>query len=214
MGILLRMSNAGEFIPTRQSLLSRLKDWNDQEGWKVFFDTYWKLIYNAALKAGLTDAEAQDVVQETILSVLKSMPRFEYDARKGSFKVWLMRLTSWRITDQLRRRQKGIEQKRRAAETSTRTETIERVADPVGLKLEALWDDEWEKNLIEAAIERVKRKVDPKHYQAFDLYVFKKWPVSRVARTLRINPGKVYLVKHRINNLIRKEITYLQNRPI
>jgi RNA polymerase sigma-70 factor (ECF subfamily) len=208
------MSDAGEFIPTRQSLLSRLKDWNDQEGWKVFFDTYWKLIYNAAIKAGLTDAEAQDVVQETVLSVLKSMPSFEYDARKGSFKVWLLRLTSWRITDQLRRRQKGIDQKRRVAETSTRTGTVERLADPVGMKLEELWDDEWENNLMEAALERVKRKVDPKHYQAFDLYVFKKWPVSKVAYTLKINPGRVYLVKHRINNLIRKELAHLQARPI
>lgn len=32
-------------IPTRKSLLGRLKDWEDQESWHVFFDTYWKLIY-------------------------------------------------------------------------------------------------------------------------------------------------------------------------
>jgi hypothetical protein len=29
-----------EFIPTRYSLLSRLQDWDDQESWKDFFDTY------------------------------------------------------------------------------------------------------------------------------------------------------------------------------
>jgi hypothetical protein len=51
------MNEAAEFIPTRQSLLSRLKDWNDKESWEAFFDTYWKLIYNAAIKAGLTDAD-------------------------------------------------------------------------------------------------------------------------------------------------------------
>ncbi len=208
------MNDVSEFIPTRQSLLSRLKDSSDEEGWKVFFDTYWKLIYNAALKAGLTDAEAQDVVQETVLSVLKSMPRFEYDAQKGSFKAWLMRLTRWRITDQLRRRQRGVEQKRRGPGASTETATVERIADPVGLQLESVWDEEWEKNLMEAAIDRVKRKVDPKQYQAFDLYVFKKWPVSKVAQKLRINPGRIYLVKHRINNLIKKEITYLKTKPI
>src|SRR5262245_37419305 len=49
-------------IPTRQSLLVRLKDWDDSTSWKDFFDTYWKLIYGVARKAGLTDAEAQDVV--------------------------------------------------------------------------------------------------------------------------------------------------------
>src|ERR1039457_3530753 len=97
------MKSANEMIPTRQSLLSRLKDWNDHEGWKVFFDTYWRLIYNTAVKAGLTDAEAQDAVQETVISVMKSMPTFEYESRHGSFKSWLLRLTSWRIRSEERR---------------------------------------------------------------------------------------------------------------
>src|SRR5688572_618544 len=35
-----------EFIPTRQSLLSRLRDWDDRESWNDFFETYWKLIYS------------------------------------------------------------------------------------------------------------------------------------------------------------------------
>jgi len=206
--------SANEPIPTRQSLLSRLKDWNDQESWKVFFDTYWRLIYNTAVKAGLTDAEAQDVVQETVLSVLKTMPKFEYDSEKGSFKTWLLQLTGWRITDQLRKRQRGIDQRKPPTRTSTRTATIERVADPVGLRLEATWNEEWERNLVEAAMERVKRKVDPKHYQVFDLCVVKDWSSARVARALKVNRGQVYLIKHRINNLIKKEIAYLQAKPI
>ena len=201
-------------IPTRQSLLSRLKDWNDQESWKVFFDTYWRLIYNAAVKAGLTDAEAQDVVQETVISVLKTMPKFEYDAERGSFKTWLLHLTGWRITDQFRKRQRGIEQQKPAVRTPTRTATVERVADPVGLKLEATWNEEWERNLMEAAVERVKRKVDPKQYQAFDLCVVKAWSPARVARALKVNRGWVYLVKHRINNMIKKEIAHLQAKLI
>jgi len=65
--------NPEELIPTRRSLLSRLKDWDDQESWKDFFDTYWKLVYGVAIKAGLSDQEAQDVVQETVLSVADVM---------------------------------------------------------------------------------------------------------------------------------------------
>jgi RNA polymerase sigma factor (sigma-70 family) len=208
------MNDVNELIPTRQSLLSRLKDWNDQESWKVFFDTYWRLIYGAALKAGLNDAEAQDVVQDTVISVLKSMPGFEYDTEKGSFKGWLLRLTSWRIADQARKRQKGIEEQPRDSDTSTKTEALERLADPVGIGLEATWDEEWEKNLLAAAVDRVKKKVDPKQYQIFDLYVLKQWPVTKVARTLKVNPGRVYLIKHRIGNLIKKEVAYLRSKPI
>ena len=53
------MKDEDELIPTRASLLSRLKDWQDKTSWKVFFDTYWILIYNAAIKAGLSEHPAE-----------------------------------------------------------------------------------------------------------------------------------------------------------
>src|SRR5206468_8670774 len=107
-----KMSETTELCPTRQSLLSRLRSWDDQESWKDFFDTYWRLIYNAAVRAGLTEPEAQDVVQETLLSVAKKIPEFKYDSRKGSFKTWLMCLIRWRIANQFRKRQRRTESPR------------------------------------------------------------------------------------------------------
>src|SRR4030095_11954380 len=60
-----------DLIPTRRRLLSRLRDWDDQESWQDFFNTYWRLIYEVALKAKLSETEAQEVVQETVISVAK-----------------------------------------------------------------------------------------------------------------------------------------------
>jgi RNA polymerase sigma-70 factor (ECF subfamily) len=208
------MQTAEELIPTRQSLLSRLKDWGDQEGWQAFFDTYWRLIYNAAIRSGLNDAEAQDVVQETVISVLKSMPTFAYDVERGSFKGWLLNLTRWRILDHLRMKHSRVQSGARDDRSPTETSEIERVPDPASLRLEETWDMEWEQNLVEAACERVKRKVDAKHYQIFDLYAFKQWPVSKVARTFGIHTGQVYLIKHRIGALVKKEISHLKQTPI
>jgi RNA polymerase sigma-70 factor (ECF subfamily) len=202
-----------DLAPTRHSLLLRLRDWNDQESWRSFFESYWKLIYTTALRAGLTEAESQDVVQETVVSVLKSLPR--YDPAKGSFKHWLLRLTEWRITDQLRRRQKCIaEPSRRRDATSSRTATVERLVDPAGLGLDQAWDEEWENNLLEVARERVKSKVDSKHYQVFDLLVFKQWPISRVVQSMRVSRARVYLIKHRVGNLFKKEVSRLRANPI
>ena len=96
-----------DLIPTRRSLLSRLRDLGDQESWSDFFHSYWRLIYEVALKAGLSDADAQEVVQETVISVAKQMPGFKYDRAKGSFKNWLQNTTRWRIQDQLRKRPRG-----------------------------------------------------------------------------------------------------------
>src|SRR5260221_10698712 len=94
-----------ELIPTRASLLQRLKDWQDHSSWQDFFDTYWKLIYGTARKSGLTDAEAQDVVQETMVLVAKQMPKFKYDPAIGSFKGWLLKTARWRIIAQFRKRE-------------------------------------------------------------------------------------------------------------
>jgi RNA polymerase sigma-70 factor (ECF subfamily) len=82
--------NEDEAIRTRATLLGRLKNWNDQASWQEFFDIYWQLIYRVARKAGLTDAEAQDVVQETLVAVAKHMPGFKYDPAVGTFKAsWI-----------------------------------------------------------------------------------------------------------------------------
>ena len=70
---------SGEIIPTRESLLSRLKDWEDDESWREFFGIYRKLLFSFAVKAGLSEQESEEVVQETIISVAKTIKEFKYD---------------------------------------------------------------------------------------------------------------------------------------
>src|SRR5215469_14339071 len=94
-------------VATRRSLIERLADWNDRKHWQEFFDGYWKLIYSAARKSGLTDAEAQEVVQETIITVVAKIVEIMNDAPIGSFKGWLLQITRWRIVDQFRKREPG-----------------------------------------------------------------------------------------------------------
>src|SRR5512140_3209724 len=84
---------AYDSVPTRSSLLSRLRNVGDDASWRLFFETYWRLIYNVARKSGLRDSDAQDIVQETVIAVARNMPQFRYDAAKGSFKHWLLLIT-------------------------------------------------------------------------------------------------------------------------
>src|SRR5687767_10386730 len=129
-------TNVNELIPTRRSLISRLKNWDDQASWNDFFQTYWQLIYGVAIKSGLTDAEAQEVVQETVILVAKKMPDFKYDPSLGSFKGWLLNTTRWRITDQLRKRKRqGV---RTFQHGDTGTAPMDRVEDPSGCELEVI----------------------------------------------------------------------------
>jgi RNA polymerase sigma factor (sigma-70 family) len=206
--------NSTDLIPTRVTLLDRLKNWEDQESWREFFNTYWKLIYEVAIKAGLTDTEAQEVVQETVILVAKKMPEFKYDPAVGSFKSWLLHTTRWRVNDQFRKRHAEREAVSRRPTDTSRTATIERVPDPAGVILDEVWNKEWQKNLFDAAIERVKAQVSARQYQMFDLYVVKEWPVGKVATRLGVNVGRVYLAKHRVSALIKKEVKKLETKLI
>ena len=192
-----------ELIPTRATLIHRLKNWQDQSSWQDFFDTYWKLIYGVAIKGGLTKAEAEDVVQETLFSVAKHMPNFKYDSKIGSFKAWLLNMTRWRITDQLRKRGYSVD-----------SQLVEELKTQSPSNLEKLWDAEWEKNLLDAAVARVKRRLDPQKYQIFDFYVNKEWAPDKVAKTFGISINQVYLAKHRVVELIKEEVNRLKAETV
>src|SRR5213083_2837939 len=157
-----------DLIPTRHSLLNRLKDWGDQTSWQDFFDTYWRLIYNVAVKAGLSDTEAQEVVQETVIAVANKIAEFKADPARGSFSAWLLHTTRWRIADQFRKRQAEAERNKAGdtpalhGEDTGLTDAVNRVPDPAGVRLEVVWNEEWEKNLMAAALEQVKLQVSPR----------------------------------------------------
>jgi RNA polymerase sigma-70 factor (ECF subfamily) len=202
-----------KFIPTRHSLLSRLKNGQDQDSWRSFFETYWRAIYSTARRSGLEDVEAQDVVQETVISVFKSIQHAGYDKSKGRFKYWLLRVTKRRIVDELRKRIKGqISLSLDSSSSKAGVEDpLQQIPDPAGCELEAIWETEWEHNLLEAALERVKQKVDAKNYQIFDLHVFKNRSVAEVAQVTNVSPARVYLVKHRIQKVLRQELEIVRN---
>ena len=188
-----------ELLPTRASLLSRIRDWQN-DSWQEFFETYWKLIYNTARRYDLSDAEAQEVVQETMIGVSRNIPSFRYEPEKCSFKTWLMNLILWRITDQLRRRKEHQPIEGKVLEIPEEREFIRN------------WDADWEKNLASAAMERVKNETTPQTFQIFAFCVLQKKGVDETARVLGLSKARVYLAKHRVYHRIAREIEALKEK--
>jgi RNA polymerase sigma factor (sigma-70 family) len=205
--------NDPDLIRTRSTLLVRLKDLQDQAGWQDFFDTYWKLIHGFAMKNGLNETEAQDVVQETMLSVSKHIQNFNYDRDKGTFRAWLLGMARWRIADQFRLRP-AIKNWRPPSESPDPAHAVplEKIADQTSLQADALWDREWKVALSEIAIANVKRSINPTHYQIFHLSTFKERPPAAIAEIYRIKVDQVYLTKHRVTEAIKEEIERLKKQ--
>jgi RNA polymerase sigma factor (sigma-70 family) len=201
----------GDSLPTRASLLGRLRDLGDSESWRDFFETYWRLIYNVARKSGLADPEAQDVVQETVIAVARKMPEFRYDPAKGSFKQWLLLVTRRRIQDSLRRLYRSVPAAAGTPEEiARRTEAIPATEPAPDMQIDATWENEWRENLFQLALTRVRLKAQPKSYQVFDYCVLQELPAGQVAKMLGLSSAQVYLARHRMSAAVRRAVRELE----
>jgi RNA polymerase sigma-70 factor (ECF subfamily) len=197
-------------VPTRRSLLSRLRDLGDDASWRAFFDTYWRLIYNVARKAGLADADAQDVVQDTVIAVARKIPEFRYDPSKGSFKQWLLLITRRRIHDHLRRLYRSasvVNSSDAQADVVEKAASEERSPD---VQIDEAWEREWRETLLQAALARVRQRCSPKHYQVFDYCVLQNLSAPEVARMLGLSAPQVYLAKHRVGLAVKRAAAELE----
>ena len=206
-------SNPDELAPTRLSLIERLRNLDDHGSWQEFFETYWKLIYCAAIKFGLSDQEAEEVVQETVIGVARKMETFRYEPRTCSFKGWLMHVTRRRVIDHLRKRQPHVKSFVPLPEDTRTTQLGLQIPDAAAeLAFNEMWDEEWGKNLADAALDRVRRRVPAEQYQIFYLHSVKNMAGRDIGELLRVSRAKVYVVCHRVGRLVKREMAMLQKR--
>jgi len=204
-------SNADEsFIPTRTTLLHRIKDWQDEESWQVFYAMYRKMTLRIARKSGLDNHAAEEILQETMLAIATSIERFKYEPQTCSFKGWLLHMIRCRIADYYRKKECRIP----SASWDLKPAQKENInADDQSVILpDKEWDKEWQQGLMDAALEKIRSKVSPRQFQIFDFYVIKEWPAKKVATTLNISMVQVYLAKYRVSNLLKKEILDLKEQ--
>ena len=204
-----------DFDRTRRSLLTRLKNWDDQQGWKEFMDRYARFIFNRALSSGLSREEAEDVVQDTVVSVAKKIPDFRYLGEKGSFQAWLVMIVKSRIVDMLRKKACRLPDSRAVmADERTGTSVAGRVPQREDeLSHERLWQQEWEEYLLEKASARVRDRVAPKHFLAFRMCTQQGKTAGEVSRALGLSLPMVYLIRHRVGRQVAAEIKLLMQGP-
>jgi RNA polymerase sigma factor (sigma-70 family) len=197
-------------IQTRPSLLKRLKSGDDAQSWEDFYRIYGKLVRDFAIQAGLTDTEADEVVQETAIAMSRHLPEYRCDPKVCRFKTWLLNQSSWRIKDQFKKRTKDKAQHHSLGHDNDETATINRVPDAAATDLDAVFETEWRKNLFTAALQRVQQKFSLKQFQIFDLVVLKEWPAAEVAKSLGVSLANVYVTRHRISAAIKNETNRLE----
>ena len=194
-------------LETRSSLINRLKATINGESWEVFFNTYWELIYNVARRKGLSEADSQDIVQETILKVHKRLARFQYHRARGSITGWLSTLPRSRLVEHYKKKQR---QPPTQQPREDEDDPLVNLADPQGPELDRIWSEEWSRSLIQRSLTFLKQQVSLKQYQIFKCHCIDEWSVKEVCDALNVNAAQVYMAKQRVGKIFAAKLERLK----
>lgn len=199
------MENLDPWITT-STVLERLQRFDDADAWAKFADRFRAPIERFARKQGLSEADSEDVAQETLLGFAKAYRENSYDRTKGRLSTWLFGI-AWRRVDHVRRKSERAFVERTAADDATAFWA----GVPDDAEASRVWDAAWEQALLERCVLRVKAEVQPATFRAFELLVLEKRSVKEVVAELGITRNAVYIAKHRVATRIRELVAELED---
>jgi len=200
------MSNAPS-CETSTTLLGKLRRGPvDQAAWAEFVDRYSPRIYGWCRHWNLQEADARDVTQNVLLKLAEKMRTFSYD-RSKTFKGWLWTLVhnAWQdfVTSQ-RREPRGSGD----SDVLAGLYTVEAREE-----LTSRLQEEFDRELLEEAMVRVRLRVEPRTWDAFRLLAQEGRTGSEVARTLQMKVATVYVARSKVQKMIQDELRKLDQPP-
>ena len=185
---------------TRASLILRLPTKADAQAWREFVAIYEPFLHRFVRRQGLQDADARELVQDVLLSVVQAVGHWQSDATRAKFRTWLFRFARNRLIDVLRKRQRQA--------THSGTSGLYEVAQSDGLVEQALLAHRRE--LFRWAAAKVKEQVHPATWLAFWRTSVEEAPVTDVAKELGITPGAVYIARSRVLTRLKEVLKTLE----
>lgn len=193
------MSRDGDFT-TRVTLLMRLgsADAKPRElAWNEFFERYAPIIAGFARKLGCPAGDIDDVVQDVLTGFYAASPRFVYDPARGRFRGYLKTC----VVHSLQRRAS----KKLAVEGIPVDEL-----DPADQRVEQIWQTEWEKEILNRAIDQVRTQYQNNNtFQAWEQIVIHQKDTATVCSELKMSADSVYQSKKRVTDAIRRVMSQL-----
>ncbi len=191
-------------LKTSVTLLGRLQqNPTDQAAWAEFVERYGPKIYGWCRHWELQAADAEDVTQTVLLLLARKMSTFAYDPSR-SFRSWLKTLTQHAWSDFVTSR-KGMDQGSGDSHVNGLLQNIA-ASDDLATRLNAEFDQE----LLEAAMVRVRLRVQPQTWEAFRLTAIEGLAGIAAAEQLHMQVGTVYRAKNKVHHMLQEELRKLE----
>ena len=199
-------------INTDENLLEQLREIPAHRSWDLFFKQYWQVILRFSRKIGLSGHEAEDVLQETMVELMRRLPAFRYDGRRR-FRNYLFTLVhrkSLRVIARRKREAEGIARmlhERRGALDWGRPDRPGVPNEVLEAKALAVWQEAMlEQAMADLGAEGV---VEEKTLAIFRAYALEGQEAAAVAKRFGVTRNNVYQIRDRLTRRLRTRVERL-----
>jgi RNA polymerase sigma factor (sigma-70 family) len=191
---------------TRASLLVQLRDGSNDAAWQEFVRLYSPVVYGFARNRGLQDADAADLMQDVMRSVMNAIGRFDYDRHQGTFRGWLFTITRNKVFNFLSARRIRPQASGDSGTSRLRAEKPDENTDS------DQWEVEYQRRVASLAMDRVKGEFQDKTWRAFWLTAVEGVGASEAAKQVGISTGAVYVAKSRVLARLKEEVETMERQ--
>lgn len=190
---------AGSLPVTTSLLLDALRDEGDQGGWREFTDRYWPVLVGLGVHLGLTETDAADAAQWTLVEFLREFRAGRYQRGKGRLSAFVIGIAKNRIRA-LRRQS--------VKRAPAGVESADEIDD---VTLQNVWEQQRRSVILQQALKKLREspKLAPSTFQAFELVALRNVPAEEAARQAGISVDDVYLARHRCTRRLREIVDEL-----
>ncbi len=187
-------------LPTSVSLLERLRTNPDDGAWERLVAVYRPWIIGWLRHQGLADSDAEDLVQDILLVVVRELPSFQHNRRPGAFRAWLRAITVHRLRDFGRSR--GY--RPQAGGDSAVLDRLDQLEDPAS-PLSRMWDEEHDRHVVRRLLALVEPDFEASTWRAFRAVMLEGEKPAAAAARLGLSVNAVLLAKSRVLARLRQE---------
>ncbi len=194
---------------TRVSLLEKVRT-SDNRAWEEFYAVYWAPILGYCRKIGLGDADAQDVLQASMMQLMRQLPTFQYDRSKGRFRNFLITIVHRQALKHFRKQKRLKEIALEVPAHADGQAPIDRLASTAEPE-ESPNLQAWQESLYLAAMEELRGnpRIKPDTLAAFREYVIEKQPAEEVASRYGLKVNALYAIRARTIEMLQKIVARL-----
>ena len=189
---------------TRDTLLTRLQNPEDQQAWSEFTELYEPLIFRFAMRRGLQEADARDITQRVLWTVARAAERWEPGSDRGRFRGWLAKVTSNAVLNLVQR-----EAKHRGTGRSSVWHLLDQMP-AASDDVQKLWQHEKRCQMFRWAAHRVRSRFTDDVWSLFWRTAVNGEAIETVASELDKSLGAAYAARSRVLAAIRRSVQGLE----